>query len=304
MSTRKYTNFEIVYNEFLRAYKNQVKEQTFRSFTYNFESHILPYFKDFDIKKLTKKDFLNWKNFIYQKNFKNSFNKKIYTEFNSFLKYCIDTDLIKHNYLKDLGNFRNKIELNNSDFYTLKEFKRFIRGFDKEDEIYKQFFTLLFFTGLRPGEAMALKFTDLKGNYLTINKNIQSKGHRKLETPKNQSSIRTIQIDKRTLKGILKLKKLYSNFKEDFFIFGGSKPLSQSTVDRRKKKACLKSNIKVITQHQFRHSHATLLLNNGISITEISRRLGHSRTSTTLDIYSHTNLEQEKRVLSKLNLLH
>lgn len=52
--------------------------------------------------------------------------------------------------------------------------------------------------------------------------------------------------------------------------------------------------MKTITLHQFRHSHATMLLTEGIIINEVSRRLGHSRVSTTLDVYTHTSLEQKK----------
>ena len=71
--------------------------------------------------------------------------------------------------------------------------------------------------------------------------------------------------------------------------------------NRRKEKACERASIRPITLHQFRHSHATMLHNMGIPITEISRRLGHSKVSTTLDVYSHTDLTQEKRVFDTLN---
>ena len=72
-------------------------------------------------------------------------------------------------------------------------------------------------------------------------------------------------------------------------------------IDRRKIKACKKANIRPITLHQFRHSHAIFLLQKGIMVNEVSKRLGHSKTSTTLDIYSHTDLTQEKRVFDTLN---
>jgi integrase len=304
MASKKNNVIEYVYKSFLKGYKNEVKEQTYKSFVSSFESHILPFFKGRDICNLTKKDFLAWKDFIYSLHFKNSFNQKLYVIFNRFLRYCCDIDLIKTNYLKELGGFRKKAEIKKEDYYTNKEFKQFIKGFDLSAEIYKQFFALLFYGGLRPSEAMALKFSDLKGNRLSINKNIQRKGSRKIELPKNQSSIREIVLDRKTVKGLLKLKTLYPNCTENSFIFGGNKPLSPTTIDRKKRLACKKANIREITQHQFRHSHATLLLNEGIPITEISKRLGHSNVSTTLDIYTHSNLEQEKRVLKKLNLLH
>lgn len=96
---------------------------------------------------------------------------------------------------------------------------------------------------------------------------------------------------------------MYNKSNFDYFVFGGIKPLSPTTINRYKLKACEKANLRPITLHQFRHSHATLLLHNGIIINEISRRLGHSNVSTTLNVYTHTDLTQEKRVSTTLNSL-
>lgn len=186
----------------------------------------------------------------------------------------------------------------------MDEFNKFIKCVD--EEVYKQFFNLMFFTGVRPGEAMALKFKDLNNGYINISKTIESHGKRLISTPKTYSSKRSIKIDKLLEYDLLRLKKLYSNrstLNDDLFIFGGTKPLSPTTINRYKTMACEKANIRPITLHQFRHSHATLLLQKGIVINEVSRRLGHSKVSTTLDIYTHTDLTQEKRVLDTLNSL-
>lgn len=80
---------------------------------------------------------------------------------------------------------------------------------------------------------------------------------------------------------------------------GGSKPLSATTINRYKLKACKLANIRPITLHQFRHSHATFLYNKGIDIHDISKRLGHSNSSITLNIYTHST--KEKRVIKTLN---
>lgn len=86
-------------------------------------------------------------------------------------------------------------------------------------------------------------------------------------------------------------------------IFGGQKPLSPTSINRYMLNACKKCNLRKITLHQFRHSHATALLNKNMQIVEVSKRLGHSDTSTTLNIYMHTDLRQEKRVKKTLNSL-
>lgn len=154
---------------------------------------------------------------------------------------------------------------------------------------------------------MALRFSDLKGNYITINKTIDSHSDRSVGTPKTFSSNRTIEIDNKLKLELLTLKEFYidkycdSNF--DYYIFGGVKPLAPTTINRYKLSACKKASMRPITLHQFRHSHATLLFNKGINIHVIKDRLGHSKASTTIDIYTHNSLKQEKRVLNTLNFL-
>lgn len=295
--------FEDAYEEYKIYAQNRHKKQGFYCLLHDFNGKILPYFKDYLIEDLSTKDFISWQNKILEFNYRNSYNKKIYSAFVGFLDYCCMYHGLKENVARTVGNFKNKVELKKDDFYTLEEFNQFIKCVD--DEVYKQFFYLLFFTGLRSGEAMALKFSDLEGDYLSITKSLHRRGNREFDTPKNSSSIRKVLIDRKLKDSLLKLKKLYirkygvGNY--DYFIFGGMKPLSTTTVDRKKKLACEKANIRPITVHQFRHSHATFLLQNGIMINEVSRRLGHSKVSTTLDIYAHTNLEQEKRVLATLS---
>lgn len=145
---------------------------------------------------------------------------------------------------------------------------------------------------------------DLSNGYINISKTINSHGKRDLGTPKTLSSIRLIKIDAKLENDLLNLKKIYEKkypFNDNLFIFGGIKPLSPTTINRRKLKACDRANIRPITLHQFRHNHATLLMQKGIMVNEVSRRLGHSKVSTTLDIYSHTDLTQEKRVIYTLN---
>lgn len=165
----------------------------------------------------------------------------------------------------------------------------------------------MFFCGTRPGETFALRFSDLDDDTIHIRYNLTTKGGRTFDTPKNQSSIRDIKIDNKLKRDLLNLKKYYyGKYKvsdNDLFIFGGIKPLAPTSCNRKKKIACQKANLRPITLHQFRHSHATLLLSNGIILNEVSRRLGHSKTSTTLNTYCHTSLEQEKKSIKTLNSL-
>ena len=74
-------------------------------------------------------------------------------------------------------------------------------------------------------------------------------------------------------------------FSDEWYIFGGIKPLAPSTIGRRLKKYCELAGVKKIRIHYFRHSHASLLLSPGVPITVISQRFGHFDINMILNIY-------------------
>lgn len=292
-------SFEEAYEEYLIYVSNRHKKQWFNVLQYNFNKNILSYFNSYNLESITLKHLNDWKCYIESQNFCNNYNKNLYFMLKGFLEYCIQRDYISSSVLYDFTPIALKIEYKKTDFYTLKEFKRFIKGFD--NIVYKTFFEFMFYTGCRPGETMALKFSDIKDNYITINKTIDEHGKREIGTPKTLSSNRVIYISNSLKRDLNRLFNTYNGATFDYFIFGGSKPLAPTTINRYKIRACNKMNIRPIKLHQFRHSHATYLLNKRIDIHVISKRLGHSKVSTTLDVYTHSNLLQEKRLIKSLN---
>ncbi len=291
------------YEEFKIYASKRHKKQSFDSLNQDFKCKILPYFKDYDLFSITENDILKWKDSILSYDYSNSYNDRLYYVFCIFFDYCCLYYNLKDNVVRDVGCFKPKIEIKKRDFYNLSEFNLFISAFD--NIVYKSFFTLMFFCGTRPSEAMALKFSDFDGKYVSINKSIQRRGKRNLDTPKNVYSIRQVIANKLVRKTILNLKKYYTKvygvFDYDYFIFGGKKPLAPTTIDRYKFIACNKVGLRVITQHQFRHSYATYLISSGIPINVVSKLLGHSNIETTSRIYVQHDLSQEKRVLKTLN---
>uniref|UniRef100_A0AAU8B816 Recombinase n=1 Tax=Dulem virus 59 TaxID=3145770 RepID=A0AAU8B816_9VIRU len=282
-------SFKEAYEEWKIYVLKRHKKQGFITIHHDFNKHILPYFINKNINELTKLDILDWQNKILDKNFSNNFNAKLYYVFNDFIKYCLYCSYLPENILSEVGSFKKKIEFKNHTTYTLRQFRKFrlyLNNF-----VIKQFFNFMYFYGTRPGEAMALRFLDIKYNYIYIRHSIHRKGNRELDTPKNQSSIRIIKIDLLMLFRIWLLKKYYIKkygaFSNDYFIFGGLKPLAPTTIDRYKKNAYEKAKLPCITQHEFRHSYATRKIHKKVPIDFVSRSMGHSKVSTTLDIYLH-----------------
>lgn len=296
-------SFEEAYEGFKIYAIKRHKKQSFNSLCQDFNLRILPYFKDFNIYDIKKSDILKWKDTILSYDYSNSYNDRIYYVFCLFYDYCCLYLDLSDNLIREVGCFKSKIEIKKRDFYNLTEFYTFINCLDHL--VYRSYFTLMFFCGTRPSEAMALKFSDYDGKYIHIDKSIQRRGNRELDTPKNIFSIRTIIVNNEVKKCIKKLKdyyiKVYGTFDEDYFIFGGIKPLAPTTIDRYKSIACSKAGLRVITQHQFRHSYATYLISSGVPINVVSKLLGHSNIETTSRVYVQHDLSQEKRVLKTLN---
>lgn len=304
-------NFRAVYDEFLTFKQLKLKPQSFRSLKSRFESYILPYFENVNIENITLKDYINWQIQIESLGFKYSYKKQLHYSFVSLYEYLILFGKYTRNIPKIVGNFKNNELGSKLEYWTYEEFKKFENSFSKKDIVYKVFFILLFKTGLREGEALALTFNDIKNDILSITKTISKErydGKKIISSPKSKSSIRNIRIDNNTLEYLNILKSYYKNkygyYENNFNIFGGTKYLSITSINRKKNYYCEKCNLKKIRIHDFRHSHATLLLQNGINMIEVSRRLGHSDINITIKTYAHCEKEHEKRVIETLNSLH
>jgi len=277
--------FDEVLNDYLKYAKTEHKKQGFLIISQNLFNHILPYFTGRDIKTLTKLDIINWKTKILEKDFSNKYNSMLYSNFNCFIKYCVLCDYLKSNIVLEVGSFKKKIEHKEHKVYTLNQYRWFRLHLD--NFVIKQYFNFMYFYGTRPSEAMALRFEDIDGLKVHIRHNIHRKGKRELDTPKNVSSIRTIKISLLMLFRIWLLKKYYGYYSYDYYLFGGQKPLSPTTIDRYKKNACNKAKLFEITQHEFRHSYATRLISKGKPINIVSKSMGHSTPTITLDVYTH-----------------
>ena len=84
-------------------------------------------------------------------------------------------------------------------------------------------------------------------------------------------------------------------------ICGFDEALRDGTIWNRNKEYAEIAGVKMIRIHDFRHSHATLLANEGINIQEVARRLGHSKIEMTWNTYSHLYPREEERAIEILN---
>ena len=98
------------------------------------------------------------------------------------------------------------------------------------------------------------------------------------------------------LKLLQEKAKTKKHYTDKWFVFGDELPFKETTIQVRKNKYCKLADVKQIRIHDFRHSCASFLIQNGASIVLVSKYLGHSKISVTLDIYTHLYDNELKKV--------
>lgn len=169
-------------------------------------------------------------------------------------------------------------------------------------------FALLLSTGLRPGEAFGLKWSDLDAyaRTLTVQRTwARAKGGYKFQAPKTKRSRRNLELPEHLVKLLLEHKTAQPVEGEMIFSTVDGTPLSERNVIVRHFKPLLKTADlpDTLRLYDLRHTHATLLLIAGTNPKIVSERLGHSSIVLTLDSYSHVLPGMQRESASKLNTM-
>lgn len=151
---------------------------------------------------------------------------------------------------------------------------------------WRPIFTVLAYTGMRPGEALALRWRDVDRKKAVIKiRRARVKGVE--DTPKTESSIRDVHLTSKVL-DVLKTLKESRNVQgiDDYvFVRADGKPFNKY-VDDAWKRALKKAGIAHRPSYQLRHTYVSLCLQNGIEPGWIAKQIGHSSLKTTFEKYS------------------
>ncbi|HEM3669637.1 TPA: site-specific integrase [Streptococcus suis] len=285
----------------------------------NYNRHIKDYFSKVDnVGKLTYEDIYQFREYLKQKVAQNS-NKPLSTntinKIMILLKKIFDVGLRKGYYATNPVKLLKKlpIEKTKMQFWTVEEFQQFLTLFEPEEYNIKLLFTVLFFTGLRLGEALALTWQDIdfSSNTIHITKSIYvNKGISHISTTKTKAGTRRIIINKKLSQELQhwqqQQKHLLEQFTSDSLTLQvfQSNPLTitKNAIEKQYKKILERDNtLKKIRIHDFRHSHASLLINQGEDYLVVKERLGHASITTTIDTYSHLYPSKQKALADKLD---
>ncbi|WP_122645123.1 tyrosine-type recombinase/integrase [Enterococcus mediterraneensis] len=314
------TTFREVYELWIETvYKHKVRSATLLSTKSKFKNHILPKLGDKLIDKITVDDIQDFANYIY-------YDAK-HSQARLFL-----------NYVSNVFEFARKRKLVQSDPVLLIEKMRTIRSENegsKEKETYlspsdlkifledlkynckfniRVLFYLIFVTGIRNGEAIALQWKDVdfenKVLHVRHSRTRDENGHDTIGLTKNGKS-RTIPLSSTAISLLEKLqyfnklqfnRKNYDQFRDDLvFPSDKGKMLHPSTVYLRLKKIEKRTGLKDLHPHKIRHTFTTYSISLTQNVKEVSEMLGHSDVAFTLNVYAGTSSEAKERIVNELD---
>ena len=304
--------FEELASLWLENYKTTVKPSTFENVRSKVEKMTEEHFKEMKLKKITvaycQKIVIELsKSYVLYNHYLSVINR--------IFKYAVLMDVLSSNPFDKVIKPKSRQTQRKGNFLTKEELKEFLKLAQTTTLSY--FFPLVHlmsYTGLRQGEALALKWSDIdfENKKITVNKTAaRIKEKQTLQTPKTKNSKRVISIDPATL-SILKswkkdqIKIYFKNGKhfegDKNFIFTNQRGewVHIHNFIRYFKRFIADHKLKPITPHGLRHTHASLLFSAGVEPKNISDRLGHSTVQITLDLYTHITEEQRTDTVEKL----
>lgn len=292
------SNFDMSFEDFLKIYYEdmnvRLRENTMRTKKYIIDLKILPYFKNLSMNSIKPADIRKWENQLLSQGYSLTYIKTIYNQLNAIFNYAVRYHDLKGNPCAKAGSI-GKNKADEMKFWTKEQFNQFIEGV-MDKHISYVIFMVLYWTGIRIGELLALTPADIdvENKTISITKSYQRIGKRDVITPpKTPKSNRVISIPEFLAADLQDyMNSLYDVGKKDRLF-----PITKYYIKNEIARGCKKTGVPIIRAHDLRHSHCSLLIELKFQPLEIAERLGHERVETTLNTYSHL-YPNKQRILS------
>lgn len=301
-------NLDMTMNSFVEIYMKdmaqRLRENTIISKRYIIDLKILPYFGKRKISEITAADVRKWQNELMKEEngYSQTYLRTINNQLSAIMNYAVKYYDLPRNPCKQAGSI-GKGNADEMNFWTKSEFDVFIEGMRDSPRAYIAF-QMLYWTGIRIGELLALTCKDIDFNeqVVHITKSYQRINRKDVITqPKTEKGIRHV-----TLPGFLVeelweyMGRLYGYMPEDrIFQF------TKSWLEHEMLLGVKKTGVKKIRLHDIRHSHASLLISElKMEPLLVADRLGHEKIQTTLNTYSHLYPNQSRDLADKLDQIY
>ena len=293
--------FKSLVELYLEDMSSRLRKSTISGKRYMIDTKILPYFKDLPINQIKATHVRKWQNKLLGQKYASTYLKTINNQLVAIFNYAVKYYDLKENPCHKAGSMGKK-NADEMQIWTKDEFSTFL-PFTVAKPHSKVAFEILYWTGIRIGELMALTPQDINFDTktLTINKSYQRLDKEDIITePKTPKSNRVITLPDFLCTDLQEYIKTIYDMQPNDRLF----PFTKHFLHHEMERCCKKSGTKKIRLHDLRHSHASLLIELGFSPLLISERLGHENIETTLNTYSHLYPNKHSQVSAKLQEIH
>ena len=293
-------SFENFCEKYMAHCKARLKPTTYEMKMYVMKEKVIPYFKHMKLKDIKASTLRTWQDTLitHQNGYAATYLKTINNQMSAILNFAVNNDYISSNPMHKCGSMGKK-HAEGLQFWTIDEFKIFNTAIS-DKPLSEVLFNILFFSGIREGELLALTLNDFDffKNTVDINKTfIRFNGTDLIQSPKTPKSKRIVTLPQETMDLVKKYAdKLYDYSPTDRLFTCTKSYLSHEMI-----RGCRISGVKRIRIHDIRHSHASLLIELGFQPLIVSERLGHENIETTLQTYSHLYPNKQQEVADRLS---
>ncbi len=287
--------FQALYDIYMEDMAHRLRPGTLKSMESVFRNRVLPHFKDKPINSITPADIRLWQNMQIDGGYSDGYLDRIHILMSTFFNYAVKYYNLPSNPCSKAGGMGKPTHSMN--FWTLEQYNRFIQYV--EDVRAHTALELLFYSGMRFGEMMALTLGDFDfmANTIHITKTFhQKKGGGISGPPKTENSIRCITMPAAIMREVQAyISRIYGIQPFDR-VFTFTEKLIRGNIKRCAEKA----GIPQIRIHDIRHSHVSLLIDMDFSPHLIAERIGDT-VQMVNKIYGHLYPSKHEEVADRLN---
>lgn len=294
--------FDEYFENWIKVFKTDINSNTLARYNDTLKT-VKDNFEGIPIQNINKRSYQEFLNEYGQTHAKAS-TRKLNTHIRACVKEAIDEGLIRVDFTRGAVLAGRAAKKSEEKYLGYEESQRLLKSIHAlEDKSITHYLLLLGLTsGMRFAEMVGLTREDFNffNNTININKSwgYTKKMHKGFGPTKNEQSVRVIKMDRDTMDAF---RKLFKDVPDNIFRlvfysrFSKYKVISNNNANKVLRDLLVDLNINPISVHGLRHTHASVLLYEGVSVYYVSRRLGHGDIETTLNTYTHVVKELEER---------
>lgn len=282
---------------YLADMENRLRASTMQSKRHIIETKILPAFGSQKVNEITPAAVRRWQAQTLAQGYAPTYAKSIHNQLSAIFNYACRYYGLKDNPARAAGSMGKK-QAGRIRFWMPEDFNAFLPYVQKYPA--RVGFEVLYWTGLRIGELLALtaEDIDLEKGTISVSKSFQViNGEAIISQPKTEKSRRVVPIPKKLVQTLKEYEAAFYDLQPTDRLW----PFTKSYFQRQMVLACDEAQIERIRLHDLRHSHASMLIRMGVPVLLVSERLGHENIQTTLQTYAHLYPAETTEALEKMD---